>query len=241
MNRPYIICHILTSLDGRISGNFFKETDTALFSAEYRRISEEFNVDAYAYGSTTLAEGFTHGTKPDLSWYKDKSITREDYVAKTNAEKYLIAVDPYGTLGWEMSVVTGRGRGQDGAHVIEVLCENVSDEYLAFLQDKGISYIFSGKEQLELSLAAEKLKRIFGIKRISLQGGGVTNGSFAGEDLIDEISMVIAPAADCGSDVPTMFETEALAHPMSKALPFKLNDVKRPQNSGVWLDYIRKR
>lgn len=39
----------------------------------------------------------------------------------------------------------------------------------------------------------------YGIKRLLLQGGGLVDGSFANEDLVDELSLVVAPAIDCGS------------------------------------------
>jgi riboflavin biosynthesis pyrimidine reductase len=52
--------------------------------------------------------------------------------------------------------------------------------YLAFLQDKGISYVFAGKkaDDLDLPLALEKLRTKFGIKKLLLEGGGETNGEF---------------------------------------------------------------
>lgn len=61
---------------------------------------------------------------------------------------------------------------------VEVLCETVSDEYLAYLQDIGVSYIFAGKDQLNVMLAVEKLSKLFGIKKLMLEGGSIINGAF---------------------------------------------------------------
>lgn len=41
MNRPYIICHILSTLDGKITGEFFSTLQTQQVSAEYAGIPTE--------------------------------------------------------------------------------------------------------------------------------------------------------------------------------------------------------
>ncbi len=81
------------------------------------------------------------------------------------------------------------------------------------MQSKNISYVFAGKEQLDLPLAMQKLL---------LEGGGIIGGAFAKENLIDEISFVCAPViqgnsgqpafADCVTVLPqfSTFKTEPL-------------------------------
>lgn len=38
MNRPYVVCHMLTSLDGKIDGSFFGSPETEPALAEYGNI-----------------------------------------------------------------------------------------------------------------------------------------------------------------------------------------------------------
>jgi hypothetical protein len=49
-----------------------------------------------------------------------------------------------------------RGARFDGAHAIAVLSERVSDDYLAFLQAKGVSYVFGGRARVDLARADAK-------------------------------------------------------------------------------------
>ena len=52
--RPHIIVHILQSIDGRISGNFFSEAYNLV--GEYAAIREELDAECIIYGATTAAE-----------------------------------------------------------------------------------------------------------------------------------------------------------------------------------------
>ena len=62
MNRPYIICHMLQSIDGRISGQFFHDENTQNLSSIYKEMSNQFTADGIIYGSVTAKEIFTYGT-----------------------------------------------------------------------------------------------------------------------------------------------------------------------------------
>ena len=65
MNRPYVICHILSSLDGKINGPFMAAEATTTLSGEYGRIRREMNADAWLYGTTTAKE-FVNYREPVL-------------------------------------------------------------------------------------------------------------------------------------------------------------------------------
>ena len=240
MNRPYIICHMLTTLDGKIAGPAFACPETGALAKHYQALHRAYQADATLYGKTTLEEVFTKGRHPELDPFRGVRLPREDYIAAENAGPYLVSVDPDGGLGWTGPTVQGRGPGYDGAHVIEVLQEDVPDEYLAYLREQGISYLFGGARSLCFAAVCSKLYRHFGIAKMLLQGGGLLNGSFAAEDLIDELSLCLAPAANCGGGAPALFETAALSIP---AVPrrFVLNDVQRLEHSGLVLQYIRSR
>ncbi len=72
--------------------------------------------------------------------------------------------------------------------------------YLAYLKKNRISYIFAGKDRIDAKTAAEKLFRIFGIRKMLRQGGGITNGTFS--ELIDELSIVVVPVTECKGQNP---------------------------------------
>lgn len=86
----------------------------------------------------------------------------------------------------------------------------------------------------------EKLKSIFGIHRISLQGGRLVNGTFANEKLIDKLSLVVIPFVDSSSSVPTTFETGSFFKHAISPIEFKLKEIQKIEPEGLWLFYERK-
>ena len=53
MNRPYVICHMLQSIDGKIAGGFFREKQTLELAKIYIDIFIDYNGYAIIYVKTT--------------------------------------------------------------------------------------------------------------------------------------------------------------------------------------------
>jgi riboflavin biosynthesis pyrimidine reductase len=83
-----------------------------------------------------------------------------------------------------------------GDPVVAVLTNQVNDAHLAGLREDGVSYIFAGARELDLNLVLEVLNRELGVRRLEVNGGGVTNGGHLRAGLIDEISLAIFLAVD---------------------------------------------
>jgi hypothetical protein len=66
LERPYIICHMLTSLDGKIIGDYLDEDRTAYFIKEYETIHNRYGCKAWMCGRITMEQHFTFGNKLDL-------------------------------------------------------------------------------------------------------------------------------------------------------------------------------
>ncbi|MBE5732245.1 MAG: pyrimidine reductase [Clostridiales bacterium] len=200
MNKPYIILHMVTSVNSKITGDFLT-TDAGKSACDtYYKIHSEYKADAYACGRITMEESFTKGYRPRLSAYKDLPAIREDFVAKKHA-RYAVAIDPHGVLGWKKDVIKDEDPGYNNAHVIEVLTQDVADEYIAFLRKRNVSYIFCGEKEIDVNIMLEKLYSLFGIEKLLLEGGGKTNTLFYNADVIDEISLVICPKVSDGLDL----------------------------------------
>ncbi|WP_339315123.1 hypothetical protein [Paenibacillus sp. FSL R10-2734] len=163
MDRPYIICHMLTSLDGKIIGDFLEEERAAYFIDEYERIHDRYGCRAWICGRITMEENFTLGHSLELTQKHTPSIPRTDFIAKKDAATYVVAVDPSGKLGWTKNYISEGSNNRTEDHIIEVLTEQVSDAYLTHLKNLGISYIFGGKESLNFTLVVNKLKQFFSI------------------------------------------------------------------------------
>ena len=94
----------------------------------------------------------------------NETYPRTDWQA-AKVDKYAVIMDGQGMIRWQTGMVERRGTKM---YVIAVLQENVSDGYIACLRQAGVSYVFAGKESLDLPLAIGKLKDQFGIEKMLL-------------------------------------------------------------------------
>lgn len=225
--RPYVICHMVPSVDGRIVTRDWDLPRGGL--AEYERTAQTFGAQAWIIGRVSMEP---YAGKARVPKRKSREpIPRTDFIATRDAGSYAIALDPTGKLTWKSASI-------DEEHVITVLTEQVSDDYLAFLQARGISYLFGGKKELNLARVLQKLAREFGIKKLLLEGGGKINGSFLAAGLIDELSVLLAPIADGGIGTPSLFDAR---EGKGLALNLKLVSVEKLKGDMVWLRYKVKR
>lgn len=236
MNRPYVICHMLTSLEGKIDGSFFGASESGPTITAYANIRKDYNCQAALYGTTTMLGGYSEGLAGKLSQAGER-YPKEDYIAHSDVKNYIVSMDPKGVLGWSSGYIEKKGRPR--AHVIEVLTEAVSEDYLAYLRRFDISYVFAGKEQIDGRLLLQKLYSAFGIERLMIAGGGMTNWAFAGKGLIDELSLVIAPVADGGTTSVSIFENSDFFSG-NEPVVFELKEVKQLEGSSLWLRYVTK-
>jgi riboflavin biosynthesis pyrimidine reductase len=223
--RPYVICHMGPTVDGRITGISAAKSLTAA----YERTAQTFDADGWLIGRISMEP---YAGKARVPRSSNQKIPRTDFVANADAKSYAIAIDPSGKLRWTTNAL-------DDDHVLTVLTQRVSNAYLAFLRAKKISYLFAGKTRIDLKSALVKLRAKFGIHRLLLEGGGKINGSFLEEGLIDELSILIAPLANGSRGTPTLFD---IGRRTSDGSKLRLLAVKRLQDDIVWLRYkVRSR
>ncbi len=236
MNRPYVFCHMMTSVDGKIMGSYMEmpeaeEANDVFYNLAFGK-EPFYRHQGWLSGRVTTDDNFTFYRKPVLD-ENAPEVPEGDFVAKSDATKYYVSVDPSGKLGWESIELT---YVDTTAHVLEVLTKKASNAYKAFLRNLNISYIIAGEDALDIALAMEKVKNLFGIQTLMLGGGGVLNWSFIQAGMCDELSVVIAAAADGSSETPALFETRGgLA--ADKAVGFTLKDAKVQDGGSVWLRY----
>lgn len=238
MDRPYIICHMVTSLDGKVTGDFLGKSAYSGLIEDYYRIHREYGADGFLCGRVTMESSFPQPPAP-TAVYDGPPIVREDYIAES-AAFYAVAIDPQGKLWWSDRAIADTDDGYNDAHIIEVLTQSVSDVFLAHLRGKGVSYLFGGKTELDLSLVVQKLKRVFGVETLLLEGGGIVNGSFLQEGLIDEISLVVIPAAEPSEKAVPLFQTGQYQTGDIAAASFRLKEAKNLDNGGLWLTYQKQ-
>ncbi len=239
MNRPYIICHMVTSIDGKVTGNFLSQENSG--TDVYYQINRDYrtfgSADGYACGRVTMQGSFCGEDYPDLSVYKpvihDNGV-KMDYIVDDLSGFYAVAFDPHGRLGWKSNRIDDADKdpGYDKAQLIEVLTEQVDERYLTYLEALEIPYIFAGKTEIDVELALFKLKNIIGINTLLLEGGSIVNGGFAEADVIDAISLVVAPIVADTEDKPLFMK--------SKISEYKLAEVKQYDGGVLWLNYKKQ-
>lgn len=199
MERPYIICHMVTSIDGKVTGDFLEHPECAEATEVYYDINRKYKErgsGGFICGRVTMEGSFTGGWYPDLEMYEP--VSREngsfaDFWSATKSGYYAIAFDPRGKLGWRSAFIEDFDPGYDKAQIIEVLTEEVDGRYLAYLRKKGISYFFAGKNEINVALALRVLKENLSPEFYLLEGGSIINGHFLSADCIDSLSLVQAP------------------------------------------------
>ncbi|HJB82980.1 MAG TPA: RibD family protein [Candidatus Mediterraneibacter intestinavium] len=240
MKRPYVICHILSSLDGKINGPFMGTETAGRLAGEYGAMRSEMDADAWMYGTTTTQE-FTDFRKPERaeleSAEENSPVPDGDFVADDHADLYYVSVDTEGVIGWESGEFWNRGRAP--AHVIELLTEGTPSSYKAYLRKRGVSYIVAGKEMLDCREAMEKLYRLFHIEKLLLCGGGGADWSFLDAGMVDELSLVIAPVTDGSQGSASVFAGIPGLNGVSP-LEFSLKEVRQTEGGGVYLRCLAK-
>lgn len=222
--KPYVICHMLGSVDGKIKQDIWGFKDHHKY---FEEPASKIKADAWLVGRVTMQE-FSSRKKYTVrgrAW-----VAKEDFVAEQPAKTFAVVIDPSGKCCWDTNMVSTE-------HVIEVLTEKVTPNYLQHLRNKNVSYIFGGKESIDLKLVLRKLNKLFGIKTIRIDGGGHVNGAFLKAGLIDELSLVLAPLADGTIGALTVFEAEE-DYGRRKATHFTLKSVQRIYGDFLWIRYL---
>src|SRR5262245_36329041 len=230
--KPYVICHMNSSVDGRIPGSRWRPSENRM-AGLFERIHEELGGGSWLIGRVTGSEYAKAQAYPSR---RDQTYPRKPWFARRGAKAYGIALDAEGKIAWGRSDI-------GGDPVVAVLTKQVSDPHLAGLRQDGVSYIFAGEQELDLGLALEILNRELGIERLLLEGGGGSNGAFLRAGLIDELSLVVLPAVDGAKGAPSVFDSsEEEAGVPAPVESMSLKECQVLDGGAVWLRYdIRNR
>lgn len=186
MERCKVICHMMTSIDGKIDGQYMEEENCNISGEFYDKEIWKMG-NANGSGCAT-AQMYFANENIDYSQYETINIEYTDYIIKS--DYYWVVFDRKGRCNWNTNKVSYGGKT---ASIVMCLTKQVSKQYLAHLKKLGISYIISGEKEIDFPETLKKLKDIYGIETLILTGGAIINGVFHEKGLIDEISLVIGP------------------------------------------------
>jgi riboflavin biosynthesis pyrimidine reductase len=214
---------MVSSVDGKIDGSALS---SVMAAGEYEATGARLKGDAWICGRTTMQQHFAE-KKPFASTSQKPAGQRPVFVAR-KATSYAISVDTLGKLRW-------RNGDLDGDHLICVVSERAPADYLDMLQERGISYVVSGKSTVDLRKAVALLGKHFGIRTMLLEGGGHINGAFVQAGLVDEVSLLVAPGIDGRHDIPAVFD--GVSPSKKRAVSLRLTSIERRKRDTLWLRY----
>lgn len=223
MKRPHIICHMVESIDGRIDCGMVDK----ISGNEYYTTLNSLRCPATIEGRVTmehyyaLPEPFSAGNPAPLG--------HKDTYRATDRNDFHLCPDTRGTLQWESATM------DDGRPLLILTSEAAPAEYTDYLRSKGISYIATGRDHIDLVDAMQTLASDFGVERLAVLGGGLINGGFLAAGLIDEVSLLLAPGIDGREGMRAMFDgiTDRSKLPTHLAI----RSTERLDNDVVWIIY----
>ena len=220
MKKPYVICHMMASIDGRIDCAMTEQIE----GNSYYEALEALNLDATIEGKITALMHYAEKKQFDDG---GSPAVGADEVFKSHDSKHWEAVvETYGSLMWPESDTSDR---------LCILSQQTSRAYLDYLRERGISYIVTGQDSVDLANATAIMFNEFGTERIGVVGGGHINGSFLSMGLLDEVSMVFGPAIDGREGFAAAFDGIEASHEHPYLLHLK--SVRQMNDECVWLRY----
>ena len=222
MSKPYIICHMMTAVDGRIDCAMTEQLPGV---EEYYSTLDALKTPTHVSGRVTAELEMALPGKFESA--VSTPLGMEAFYKAADADGYEVVVDTRGTLLWNDCA-------NEKCPMLVITSENVSREYLKYLKKQHVSWIACGKEKIDLKRSCEILSDEFGVKRMAVVGGGHINAGFLAEGLLDEISILIGAGIDGRGGMSAVFD----GLPMEKSVtPLKLDGVRTFESGAVWIRY----
>lgn len=196
-DRPYVICYLAVSADGRLDGF---EPDLE----RYYGIAARFDVDAILSGSETSIVA--------IEKYGGVENTFDEGPAPQRAPRD----DPRPLL----AVVDGRGRVRRWSlfqeapywsRWVALVAAGVPAVHRDYLASRNVDLIECGNERVDLERALNRLAGDYGVRRIRVDAGGRLNGALLRAGLVDEVHLLICPWLSGGTTPRSSFVADDLA------------------------------
>lgn len=233
MTKPNVICHMMTSVDGRLYVGRFTPLVSGMSSTEasvpYYEIGADLGADAQIIGGRTAREV----ALPEQFQGDDPALPTNftSFVGNRASKRSLVVLDPKGTIRYDTDTVNGE-------NLIAVLGEQVSQQYLDHLRESGVSYLFAGPQGTDIPRLLERLATDFGMAKVLIEGGGTVNGAFLKAGVIDELSLLLYPGVDGMAGTPSIFDYHGQPEDRpAEGQAMELASVNQLANGLLWLRY----
>ncbi len=209
-SRPHVILSAAMSIDGKIAT---RNGESKLSSRkDLLRVHKlRANVDAILVGKNTLM-------------VDDPSLTVK-YVKGKNPIR--IILDSEGSLKSTSQII----KTCRIIPTIIAVSEKITQKNIVRLEREGLEVIKCGQNKIDLKKLLPILRKK-NIKKLLVEGGGLTNWSFIKDELIDEIIITITPYVLGGSSAISLVQGEGFDK-ISHAPLLKLKKISKIKNELV--------
>lgn len=226
MNRPRTTLFMISSLDGKISTG---KTDTMDIDKDFPKIK---------------------GIKEGLYQYYDIEKTTDicslisaKVLAKIGANKPQKNISP---LPVRFVIIDNKGHlkktGIENfiakSKKLFIVTTNKKHPIFNYKNHKNVEILYY-KNNIDFEELFQTLRQTYAMNRITIQSGGTLNAIFLRKNLIDHISLVIAPALIGGVDTPSLIDGLSLttSKELTNIKALQLVCVKKLKNSYIHLKY----
>lgn len=227
MNKVKVICHMYTTIDGKIVTDIAGYPDCEVAGNIYDELTFTYG-KAWGCGRSTFT--YLSDEKVNLNNYKAKEGLLVDHIIKD--ERYCFSFDRKGKLFFKDVYNDYAGHK---SRLVYVLTKQVDRRFITYLDDMNLSYMFCGDNDLDIDVFLSKLGDL-GIDTFVLCGGAEINAAFLNGDYVDEISLVICNGIQGGRKEITFVGTNDVSK-----FPkyFKVKEVKVLADNTVYLHYVK--
>jgi len=185
----------------------------------FNQISYETNFDAVLMDTNTLK--IRYGLESD----KSKQSLNDLNIP------LLVVPDAHGEIRTWKKIIEMRNIDN-----FLILCSRATNqEYLNFLEENNVNYMIIGFDDVNLPTALEELNIQFKVKTILVTADGMLNNRLMGDDLVEEIIILINPKLDLNNNSDSFYSFTELNE--DSAYDLRLVDIKRLKNETVYLKY----
>lgn len=198
MNRPITTLFLITSLDGKISTGDVDDLDV---DKDYKRIAGIKEGLHQYYELERQTDPFSLNTGRVMA--KIGVNTRREEPKKIGCSFIIIDNKPH---------LTKKGTEYMARWVKTLYLVTTNRKHPAYkLTDKHKNIeIIEYKNEVPLEDLLVRMKSYYGIERITIQSGGLLNSAWVRQNLIDYVSIVIAPCLIGGKDTQSLIGGESL-------------------------------
>jgi 2,5-diamino-6-(ribosylamino)-4(3H)-pyrimidinone 5'-phosphate reductase len=228
MNRPYTIVNVAMSADGKLDTVSRKGTTISSMADKTRVDRLRASMDAIVVGGKTLLN-----EDPKLT-VKSPTFRLERKASGMDENPTKVGIVSVANLNPDGNFMTA-----GSARRLIYTTRRTTPEQVGVLENAGAQVFVIGERRVDLAAVAESLYSQ-DIRKIMVEGGGTIIAEFFRLDLVDELTLYIAPQIFGGATAPTLADGPGFSAGQTRLLRLEAVD-EFDEQGGVFLHYLIER